>query len=115
MNHYLPSRKGGSILSKQKDLTEHLAVETLPIPEEVEILLNQHFGAPCKPLVKKKDQVAEGDVIGVVEKGLGAAIHSSVTGNVKTIGVSAHPIAVKAPSVIIETDSAANPRGMASL
>jgi Na+-translocating ferredoxin:NAD+ oxidoreductase subunit C len=102
--------KGGVHPLEAKDLTEHLAVETLPIPEEVEILLNQHFGAPCKPLVKKKDQVAEGDVIGVVEKGLGAVIHSSVAGNVKTIGVSTHPIAVKAPSVIIETDSAANPR-----
>jgi len=102
--------KGGIHPPEAKDLTEHLAVETLPIPEEVEILLNQHFGAPCTPLVKKKDQVAEGDVIGVVEKGLGAAIHSSVTGSVKAIGVSTHPIAVKAPSVIIETDSAASPR-----
>jgi len=102
--------KGGVHPPEAKDLTEHLAVETLPIPEEVEILLNQHFGAPCTPLVKKKDQVAEGDVIGVVEKGLGAAIHSSVTGSVKAIGVSTHPIAVKAPSVIIETDSAASPR-----
>lgn len=102
--------KGGVHPPEAKDLTEHLAVETLPTPEEVEILLNQHFGAPCTPLVKKKDQVAEGDVIGVVEKGLGAAIHSSVTGSVKAIGVSTHPIAVKAPSVIIETDSAASPR-----
>jgi len=102
--------KGGIHPPEGKDLTEHLAVETLPIPEDVEILLNQHFGAPCTPLVKKKDQVAEGDVIGVVEKGLGAAIHSSVTGTVKTIGVSAHPIAVKAPAVVIQTDTEAPPR-----
>jgi electron transport complex protein RnfC len=102
--------KGGVHPPEAKDLTKHLAVETLPIPEEVEILLNQHFGAPCKPLVKKKDQVAEGDVIGIVEKGLGAAIHTSVTGTVKTIGASAHPISVKAPSVVIQTDSEAEAR-----
>jgi len=46
--------KGGVHPPEAKDLTEHSAVEVLPIPEEVEILLNQHFGAPCRPLVKKK-------------------------------------------------------------
>lgn len=102
--------KGGVHPPESKDLTERLAVETLPVPKEVEILLNQHFGAPCRPLVKKKDLIAEGDVIGVVEKGLGATIHASVAGTVKAIGVSAHPVAVKAPSVTIETDMAAEPR-----
>jgi len=96
--------KGGVHPPEAKDLTEHSAVETLPIPEEVEILLHQHFGAPCRPLIKKKDRVAEGDVIGNVEKGLGAAVHASVTGNVKAIAASAHPVSVKAPSVIIQTD-----------
>jgi len=96
--------KGGVHPPEAKDLTEHSAVETLPIPEEVEILLHQHFGAPCKPLIKKKDRVTEGDAIGNVEQGLGAAIHASVTGNVKAIATSAHPISVKAPAVIIQTD-----------
>jgi len=102
--------KGGVHPPESKDLTEHSAVEPLPIPAEVEILLNQHFGAPCKPVVKKKDQVMEGDAVGEVDKGLGATIHASVTGTVKGVGLSAHPIAVKAPSVLIQTDPAAQPR-----
>ena len=102
--------KGGVHPPEWKTLTEHLPVETLPTPGQVEIPLSQHFGAPCKPVVKKKQQVVEGDLIGEVEKGLGAAIHSSVTGKVKGIGTSAHPVSVTVPSVIVETDPDAEPK-----
>ena len=102
--------KGGVHPLESKALTEHSSVETLPTPQEVEILLSQHFGVPCKPIVKKKDLVVEGDLIGEVEKGLGANIHASVTGKVKNIGTSAHPISVSVPSVIIETDPEASPK-----
>ncbi len=102
--------KGGVHPLESKALTEHSSVEILPTPQEVEILLSQHFGVPCKPIVKKKDLVVEGDLIGEVEKGLGANIHASVTGKVKSIGASAHPISVSAPSVIIETDPEASPK-----
>jgi len=102
--------KGGVHPPESKELTEHSAVESLPLPEEVEILLHQHFGAPCKPFVKKKDQVTEGDIIGAVEKGLGATIHASVTGTVKAIGTSAHPVSVKAPSITLQTDPEAPPK-----
>lgn len=96
--------KGGVHPSESKALSEHLAIETLPVPEEVDILLQQHFGAPCKPLVDKKAKVSEGDLIGEVAGGLGASIHSSVTGTVKGIGPSAHPVSVTSASVTIQTD-----------
>ncbi len=102
--------KGGVHPHEFKSLTEHLSVETLPLPDEVEILLNQHFGAPCTPLVAKKAEVREGDLIGQVERGLGANIHASVTGVVKNIGDAPHPISVTAPSVTIRTDTEAQTR-----
>ncbi len=102
--------KGGVHPLESKALTEHSSVEILPTPQEVEILLTQHFGVPCKSIVKKKDLVVEGDLIGEVEKGLGANLHASVTGKVKKIGASAHPISVSVPSVIIETDPEASPK-----
>ena len=102
--------KGGVHPLESKTLTEHSSVEILPTPQEVEILLTQHFGTPCKSIVKKKDLVVEGDLIGEVEKGLGANIHASITGKVKKIGVSAHPISISVPSVIIETDPEASPK-----
>ncbi len=75
--------KGGIHPPDEKALSQDCALETMPTPEEVEILLHQHFGAPCKSLVKKKDHVEEGDLIGEVEKGLGANLHASVSGTVK--------------------------------
>ncbi len=107
--------KGGIHPPDEKALSQDCAVEIMPTPEEVEILLHQHFGAPCKSLVKKKDHVEEGDLIGEVEKGLGANLHSSVSGTVKGIGFSAHPISVKTPSVLIETDPDAAPKSYPTL
>lgn len=102
--------KGGVHPHEAKGLTEHLAIEPMPIPEEVQIPLLQHFGAPCKPLVDKKAVVSEGELIGSVEKGLGASVHSSVTGTVKSIGSSPHPVLGSCPSVVITADRNAKPR-----
>ncbi|MBW2048109.1 MAG: electron transport complex subunit RsxC [Deltaproteobacteria bacterium] len=102
--------KGGIHPPESKTLTGHLPVETVPIPREVEILLSQHFGTSCKPVVKKKDLINEGDLIGEVAKGLGASVHASVTGKVKNIATSAHPVSVSVPSIILETDQEAEPR-----
>ena len=46
--------KGGVHPEETKELSHHLPIEVLPLPDEVDILLLQHFGAPCKPLVDKK-------------------------------------------------------------
>jgi H+/Na+-translocating ferredoxin:NAD+ oxidoreductase subunit C len=96
--------KGGVHPEESKEPSRHLAIEPLPLPDEVEILLLQHFGAPCRPLVDKKAKVTEGDLIGEVSAGLGANIHASVTGTVKSVGTSAHPITVTGPSITIQTD-----------
>lgn len=96
--------KGGVHPPESKKLAEHLAIETLPLPEEVDILLQQHFGAPCKPVVDKKAKVTEGDVVGEVAGGLGAPVHASVTGTVKGVGASANPVSITSASVTIQTD-----------
>jgi electron transport complex protein RnfC len=96
--------KGGVHPPESKRLSEHLAIETLPLPEEVDLLLQQHFGAPCKPVVDKKAKVTEGDVIGEVAGGLGAPVHASVTGTVKGVGASTNPVSVTSASVTIQTD-----------
>ena len=106
--------KGGIHPPESKELTEGLPIEPGPAPKEVDILLNQHFGAPCKPLVKKKAEVKEGDLIGEVEAGLGANIHSSVSGTVKNVGKAPHPVSVSAPAVTIKVDDQAEPRSYQS-
>ncbi len=55
-------------------------------PRKVTIPLKQHAGAPAVPVVKCGDRVREGDLLGVPEAGkLGARIHASIDGVVKTI------------------------------
>jgi len=102
--------KGGVHPSEFKHLTAGLPVEALPLPKELCILMSQHFGAPATPVVKKKSDVGEGDVIGEMEAGLGARVHSGAAGKVKGIAKAPHPVSVSAEAVIIETDPQAPPR-----
>ena len=106
----LTFRKGGVHPAEHKELTEHLAIEEMPAPAQVALPLSMHFGAVAQPVVKKKQEVQEGEVIAVVEKALGAAIHSSVTGVVKAIEPRPHPTMVRCDAVIIDRDPAAPPR-----
>ncbi len=102
--------KGGVHPEEHKELTEHLEIELMPPPDQVVLPLSMHFGAPAQPLVKKKQEVQEGEVIATVEKALGAPIHSSVTGVVKTIEPRPHPTMVRCDAVVIERDPEAPPR-----
>jgi len=95
---------GGIHPRESKGLTEHLAIEVMPLPDEVEIPLLQHFGATCEALVNKKDRVQEGDLIGEVKAGLGANIHASITGNVTNIGFSQGPLSLSIPSITVSRD-----------
>ncbi len=102
--------KGGIHPEEHKEITEHLVIEEMPPPAQVVLPLSMHFGAPAKPVVKKKQEVQEGEVIATVEKALGATIHSSVTGVVKTIEPRPHPTMVKCDAIVIDRDPDASPR-----
>jgi len=104
MTSLLTFPQGGVHPPEAKGLTSQLAIETMPVPDELEIILGQHIGAPCTPTVTAKDEVKEGDVIGEVTKGLGVPLHAPVAGTVKGIGQSGHPMRVTAPSIIIQTN-----------
>ncbi len=109
MSAHLTFPKGGVHPPEAKELTEKLAVETMPLPAELELILGQHIGAPCTPIVKRKEEVAEGDLLAETKRGLGVPLHAPATGSIKALGTSAHPIRVSAPSVTIKTDQEAAP------
>ena len=102
--------RGGVHPAEHKELTEHLAIEEMPAPDRVILPLSMHFGAPAQPVVKKKQEVQEGEVIATVEKALGASIHSSVTGVVKAIESHPHPTMVRCDAIVIERDPDAPPK-----
>lgn len=104
MKSLLTFPKGGVHPPECKAQTQGLAIETMPVPDELELILGQHIGAPCTPTVAKRADVGEGGLIGEVTKGLGVPLHAPVAGKIKDIGMSVHPIRVSAPSITIAVD-----------
>lgn len=109
MKSLLTFFQGGVHPPEAKGLTAALPVLRMPVPDELELILGQHIGAPCTPTVKKRDEVTEGAMIGEVAKGLGVPLHAPVSGKIKDIGTSAHPMRVSAPSITIAVDHEAAP------
>ena len=72
-------------------------------PSRVVIPMQQHIGAPCKPLVQVGERVKRGQKIGDGE-GLCVPVHASVSGKVLAIESRPHPTAGQALSVVIEND-----------
>ena len=90
--------------SYYKELTSGKRVEAATLPKTVTIPLQQHAGAPCEPLVKKGDAVAEGQKIGDVKAFVSAPVHASISGKVKDIELAQHPGGFRSISVVIEGD-----------
>ena len=101
--------KGGIHPPEEKHFSEKKAIEVLPVPDEVFILLSQHAGAPAKPLVKKGDSVKMGQKIGEAAGFISANVHSSVSGTVKKIDDVPHFLGGFSPAVIIENDGKDTP------
>jgi Na+-translocating ferredoxin:NAD+ oxidoreductase RnfC subunit len=58
-------------------------------PGAVRIALLQHTGEPAIPVVEERDKVQEGDLIGEIPAGkLGAAVHASITGTIRSVTTS---------------------------
>ena len=65
-----------------KAATAGLSIVEAPQPSRVAIPLQQHIGAPCKPLVSKGDTVKTGQMIGEPVGVMSAAVHASISGQV---------------------------------
>ena len=96
-------RKGGIHPPEHKDITEGLAIEVMPVPKEIAVMLGQHIGAPATACVKKGEAVVQGQLLGEVKAGLGVGVHASWSGKVKALGNAGHPLRIMAPAVIVET------------
>jgi len=68
------------------------------------VLLSQHIGAACQPVVAKKDKVEAGQVVGDTDAFVSAPVHSPISGTVKDISLQSHPVLGRVMAVIIDTD-----------
>lgn len=81
----LLSFKGGVHPPHRKKYTEHIPIKRANEPATLYIPLQQHIGAPCKPLVNVGDKVKVGQKIGEPQGFVSAPVHASVSGTVKAI------------------------------
>jgi electron transport complex protein RnfC len=87
-----------------KELTKDKATVEMPPPKTVIIPLQQHIGAPCKPIVKVKDEVHVGDMVGDSEAFVSSPVHTSISGVVKKIEPWPHPGGTPTNSIMIEAN-----------
>lgn len=101
----LKTFKGGVHPPDGKKLTCDLPIQDYMDPKgDMVFPMQQHLGAPCKPIVKKGDHVLRDQIIGEPTGFLGAYVYTSVSGTVKDVKPMLHPNGTKVMSVIIEND-----------
>ena len=96
--------KQGIHLEYNKELTRDKSLKEANRPDEVVIPLQQHIGAPLKPLVNKGDYVKMGQKLGDTDSFVAAPVHASVSGIVKEIKKVLTPVGKKSLAVVIEAD-----------
>ncbi len=93
---------GGVHPPGRKDLTQDSEIQPGPAIKEVAVMLSQHLGAVCKPMVRKGYMVMAGQKIGDSDAFVSAPVHSPIHGKVKEIALRSHPILGRSPAIIID-------------
>ncbi len=100
---------GGTHPPQNKNLTRESRIQPGPAVKQVAIMLSQHTGAVCHPLVSKADSVQAGQKIGDSDAFVSAPVHSPINGEVKEIALQSHAVLGRSLAVIIEADPENNP------
>jgi electron transport complex protein RnfC len=93
---------GGTHPPEKKDLTLEIEIQPGPVVKEVAVMLSQHTGAVCQPLVRKANMVQAGQKIGDSDAFVSAPVHSPITGKVKEIALRSHAVLGRSPAIVIE-------------
>ncbi len=93
-----------------KERTESLPIQRMPFVGRYVLPLNQHLGAPSKPVVEVGQRVERGQLVAAASGFVSTCLHSPVTGWVRAIANRRYPGGVFARSIEIETDPYATQR-----
>lgn len=85
----LKTFKVGGVHPPENKISAGKKIEVLPIPKTVFIPVAQHIGAPSTAVVNKGDMVKAGQIIAKSSGFVSTNIHSSVSGKIKKVDVSA--------------------------
>ncbi|HUV67867.1 MAG TPA: RnfABCDGE type electron transport complex subunit C, partial [Sedimentisphaerales bacterium] len=93
---------GGVHPPEKKHITCDSPIQLCPAATEVAVMLSQHLGAVCNPLIRKADAVQAGQKIGDRDAFVSAPVHSPINGKVKEIALRSHPVIGRGLAVVIE-------------
>lgn len=93
----------GAAVPHRKD-TKYCITTTMPAGATVTLMMSQHIGAPCAPIVKVGDAVAVGQCVADSEAAVSAPIHSPVSGKVKAITSVRQSNGQVGTALVIEND-----------
>lgn len=97
---------GGIHPPENKKQSSGVSIRAAAIPERVYIPLQQHIGAPAKPIVQVGEHVLKGQKIGEATGFVSLPVHASTSGVVETIGLHPvqHPSQIDSVCITIKTD-----------
>jgi len=96
------SFRGGVYPPGKKDLTCESRIQPGPEVKQVAVMLSQHIGAPCRPLIRRADAVQAGQKIGDCDAFVSAPVHSPINGKVKEIALRSHAVLGRALAIVID-------------
>jgi electron transport complex protein RnfC len=96
------SFRGGVHPPGKKSLTCDSQIQQGPAVKQVAVMLSQHIGAVCKPMIHKGDAVQAGQKIGDSDAFVSAPVHSPINGKVKEIALRSHAVLGRSLAVVIE-------------
>ena len=94
---------GGVHPPDNKSLTCDSQIQPGPVVKQVAVMLSQHIGAVCRPLIRKGDTVQAGQRIGDSDSFVSAPVHSPINGKVKEIALRSHAVLGRSLAIVIDT------------
>ena len=97
---------GGVHPDNHKAMSLGAPITSAGMPDRLALALNQHIGAPSKPVVATGERVLKGQVVARTEGAISARVHASTSGEVTAVGNHplAHPSGMSAPCVMLRPD-----------
>ena len=93
--------KMGGVHPEENKISNDAAIEVMPVPAQMVVLMNQHLGAPATPVVQKGDKVKVGQLIGEAQAFMCANVHSPVSGTVLKVDTCKDAFGLAKPAVYI--------------
>lgn len=87
----------------RKEVTETKETVRLPLPDKLIIPLSQHTGAPARAIVKKKQEVARGELIAEAGGFVSVPMHAPATGTVERVDLARLPNGAMGPAIHLKT------------